>query len=628
MKGIAIQFKPMNTQVISSYKLGVVVAISNQEDDLSFLFEMIKGAGKYPVLFSIVIDTGTNSDPVKARATTVLLERHNTIISVSSFGNPGGARNFGLERLLRSNNHFEWISFWDSDDIIQIDEVMALCKDAKSEHEIIVGNYYCRDYATGTISFRARRETKTIEMIENPGLWRMLFRTSVINDNSFPDLRMGEDLTFLARLRIQKYNILFSDRLIYGYTRNRAMQLTNNVNNQDIRKSVLLISNELSLNEEKADQFTVAILAKQLGSYLKKTGFRSFLRILIEIYPSIGLKRMFALVIAASQVLRLQVLTSTNRGKQKNREGIVILTGGLGNQLFQVAALLTEFPSDTKTVVIDTGRPRTTNGLPDLLNFDLGEMDLKTMELGANKFSSKVFGFILRRGINPKRLESVFPFNWVIGFLSKGFFSIKLRSNVAISISNDVGFSNCSTRRQSTLLVGYFQSWRWPSFDETRSRLSAIKPKVIGPELEQLIELAKIIKPIVLHVRLGDYLAESNFGLISESYYNNAIKHFSELSPEKEIWVFSDDIEMTKNKYHFQSDKITRWIDFIDDSDQSTFELMRYGYGYILGNSTFSWWSAFLSHENDVEVIAPKPWFLGLPEPKELIPLSWLRMDR
>jgi hypothetical protein len=96
----------------------------------------------------------------------------------------------------------------------------------------------------------------------------------------------------------------------------------------------------------------------------------------------------------------------------------------------------------------------------------------------------------------------------------------------------------------------------------------------------------------------------------------------------KKIWIFSDDIEGAKELIPQQFHSDIRWIYEIDGSVASTLEVMRLGFGYVIGNSTFSWWAAVLSHNSNGMVIAPTPWFTGIDEPHALVPKSWIRFPR
>jgi hypothetical protein len=51
---------------------------------------------------------------------------------------------------------------------------------------------------------------------------------------------------------------------------------------------------------------------------------------------------------------------------------------------------------------------------------------------------------------------------------------------------------------------------------------------------------------------------------------------------------------------------------------------MSQGSAFAIANSTFSWWSAFLSEDPEV-VIVPKAWFRERKEPQDLIPIDWRR---
>ena len=47
---------------------------------------------------------------------------------------------------------------------------------------------------------------------------------------------------------------------------------------------------------------------------------------------------------------------------------------------------------------------------------------------------------------------------------------------------------------------------------------------------------------------------------------------------------------------------------------------------FIIANSSFSWWSAWLSPEKNKTVIAPKKWFNQNIDTSDLIPDNWVRL--
>jgi hypothetical protein len=50
---------------------------------------------------------------------------------------------------------------------------------------------------------------------------------------------------------------------------------------------------------------------------------------------------------------------------------------------------------------------------------------------------------------------------------------------------------------------------------------------------------------------------------------------------------------------------------------------MRYGSSYIIANSSFSWWGAYLRKNQNAPVYAPNKWFKGMDDPDQLLPPDW-----
>ena len=131
-------------------------------------------------------------------------------------------------------------------------------------------------------------------------------------------------------------------------------------------------------------------------------------------------------------------------------------------------------------------------------------------------------------------------------------------------------------------------------------------------KLKSEISYALGRKILFVHVRLTDYLNEPDIGLLSSSYYNRALQHYFKQIQIEEIWIFSDDHVMARKILSIPGDVKTRFISEEEFSVAESFELLRCGSYYVLSNSTFGWWAAFLCKTENPVVTMPNPWFRNL----------------
>jgi len=309
---------------------------------------------------------------------------------------------------------------------------------------------------------------------------------------------------------------------------------------------------------------------------------------------------------------------------KKSRTTIVSLTGGLGNQLFQLAAGLYAAQGEKLSLEWTIGRPRlNVIGVAEISSFHLPENVSLEKRRKNNWLASKSTGYMLRMSFEPKKIEKTFGFFSIARGLASIVTSIYFKKLSILYPGRNVGYYSLRRRAKGNYLVGYFQSYKWADEPEVFERLMKLKIAHESTELSKMRNLAEIEKPLIVHIRLGDYKHEDTFGILPSAYYENAIRKLWGLGKYKKIWAFSDEPDLAKSVLSFLPSSHVRWISEIDNSASMTLEVMRYGQGYVIGNSTFSWWGAFLSYSQNIEVIAPKPWFRNYPAPQELIPPRW-----
>lgn len=310
----------------------------------------------------------------------------------------------------------------------------------------------------------------------------------------------------------------------------------------------------------------------------------------------------------------------------KAKSNIIFLTGGLGNQLFQLGYGLSATKGKLFLETVN-GRPRVSNfNHADILDFKLPGR-IQSLKPRYSKFISKILSYNLRIEIVPTKLESLEWVKKLVRVASIPFISFHYNRLLKVLACRGVGFDNKTPKlTKNKVMVGYFQSFNWLS-SETRTELRSISVSNPSKSFLELLELIKTEPTYIVHVRLGDYLQDSNFGTPSTAYFKNALAELRNLRGDARVWGFSDEPEKAKKILEKAGVSGIFWVPPLNLSSAETLQVMREGSGFAIANSTFSWWAAMLRHDESAPVIAPQPWFSGMDEPELLIPSGWLRMQ-
>ena len=148
-------------------------------------------------------------------------------------------------------------------------------------------------------------------------------------------------------------------------------------------------------------------------------------------------------------------------------------------------------------------------------------------------------------------------------------------------------------------LVGFFQTPKY--FDHIKEDI-----KKEFTFLDDIINDCKEVlecfdNPVGLHIRRGDYLINSaNHHNLTMDYYKEALKYF----PDRQVIIFSDDPQWCMEQLLFVDD---RFIVSDQNGPYHDLYLMTQCNDFIIANSTYSWWGAWLADRGTV--IAPHVWF-------------------
>jgi hypothetical protein len=251
------------------------------------------------------------------------------------------------------------------------------------------------------------------------------------------------------------------------------------------------------------------------------------------------------------------------------------LQGGLGNQLFQIAA--------THALALRNN---------DTSCFDIGGCYTPLQGHTASKYANNILSNVLN--VSGHRFSSIYHEPRF------GYQPIPYAPN--------------------RHLIGYFQSEKY--FEDYKREIKNLFKITQVDAAKEILEpytgKGKLITSV--HIRRGDYLNNPAYHPTSSfEYYKEAMELIGD-----SIFIFiSDDIDWVKANFIGENYTYSTASDELTD-----LAIMTLCDHNIIANSSFSWWGAYLNPNKGKIVIAPKEWFgpNGHKDTEDVTPDNWLRL--
>jgi hypothetical protein len=242
----------------------------------------------------------------------------------------------------------------------------------------------------------------------------------------------------------------------------------------------------------------------------------------------------------------------------------VQIKGGIGNQLYQIAAVYSH---------------ALTHNIKFVLHYEL--------EFGA------------MQGKHPKVYKDTFY---------KNFESVDTPFNIAVRepsfLYKPLPFLGIEN---DAVYEGYFQSWRYfQNLDRnTLNRIFTFEDTVkekVDKGLKKIKEKYNVEKIVGVHIRRGDYLRNPQiFNIIKNEWYQKA----KDMFPKDTLFLYTtDDLPTVKKEFTFDDRNVLA----NGSSEMEDLYILTQCDDIIMANSSFSAWGGYLGKEKG-KIICPKKWF-------------------
>jgi hypothetical protein len=272
-----------------------------------------------------------------------------------------------------------------------------------------------------------------------------------------------------------------------------------------------------------------------------------------------------------------------------NKKCIVMLSGGFGNQLHQLANGLCFSKGMGTELFVDTSYYKKKIPKPEEKNLI---------------FTNSVILYLVKK-VN--FIKFIFETVFKIQFLFDSISPVNKKCNTFIFV----------------YVSGNLQIYK--NHYSSLVDLFSIKGKITNSAKFFLDEYIGF-ETVVVHIRRTDYLnSNSIHHVLDLDYFLKGIEIIKKNILNTFFLFISDDIKWVKDNFDINNNANFKIVESKDPFfDFSLIKLCKHG---IISNSTFSWWGAFLNENSNKKVVAPIKWLkIDTDSVNERYDLKWIKV--
>lgn len=289
----------------------------------------------------------------------------------------------------------------------------------------------------------------------------------------------------------------------------------------------------------------------------------------------------------------------------------VRLKGGMGNQMFQYALGLQLADKLGTNLKLDVSNLLYRNKGKDFVyrNYDLDVFRIEGDFLARPQVLAPLFNLRIK------------PLGQLLRKLSAGKYPVveEPHFHFAPEILERV--------REGALYEGWFQSPKYFAGVEDQVQKAFTYRHELLPESAELHQWIQSTNSVCLNVRRTDFLTTDVLNATNEAYFQRGADHMARNLDAPHIFVFSDDIEWCRENLKF--DVPTEFVGHEHKGFKfgNYLRLMQSCNHFVIPNSSFAWWAAWLNTDPDKTVVAPAAWFTDPTiDTTDLVPREWVRL--
>lgn len=192
------------------------------------------------------------------------------------------------------------------------------------------------------------------------------------------------------------------------------------------------------------------------------------------------------------------------------------------------------------------------------------------------------------------------------------------------------GMEKAATR--NCIYRGYWQSEKYFKHCEEDVRKQFVFLPFDEPENIELVKKMSTENSVAIHLRKGkDYLTSELMGkgLCGADYYMRAIAFIRSHVSAPVFYIFTDNPEWVKENLPPFTYTLVNWNEVSGKRSFRDMQLMTCAKHIIMGNSTYSWWGAWLNPYPNKIVIAPDKFFNPINDffnKQDIVCEGWIRL--